>query len=410
MTKQLTLLALAALAVGSAQAQTPSSVNIFGVVDVGVVALDGAGDKTRKFVSSGQQMGSRLGLRGTEVIAPGWEARFIIEHQFYADTGSQSQQTPVTGTALPEWVFANVSPFIRNSLAPTLGATLNAGLNNRFWHRQAWAGLVTPVGAFTAGRQYSPAFATYARFDPHLAGNVGNMLTLFAAPTGLEVRIDDSVQWVVEKSGFRLNVMVGAGEGALGNGRFTGISAGYATGGFDVGLGYNVRKNSDGLDALKNTTLGASYSVGPWKATGVWMKVQDEASTLGPQLRASIGASTPAPLRASFLAAGAQIAKNLGWDGTMLYGGIHYQINERNKLVVSYGQYDDENDARDMAIAGVALEHSLSKRTSIWLSGSKIDNKSGSQVLPFGQGLYYGISDKPGKDSSAASVNIVHRF
>lgn len=409
--KQLSVLALAVIAACSAQAQSGgSSLDLYGVVDVGVVAIDGAGDKTRRFVSSGQQLGSRLGLRGTEDIGPGWQARFTIEHQFYADTGLQSQQTPVTGTALPDWVFAGVPLTIKAALAPTLGATLNASLENRFWHRQAWVGLVTPVGAFLGGRQYSPAFATFGRFDPHQAGNVGNVLPLFAAPTGIEVRIDNSVQWVIEKSGFRLNAMAGMGEGGLGNGRFTGISAGYAAGGFDVGVGYNQRENSDGNKALTNTIVGASYATGPFKVTGMWMQIQDDNSVLGPQLRASIGASAPAPLRASFLAAGAQIARNLGWDGDLLYGGVHYQITPRNRIVVSYGQYDDANPARDMAVAGLALEHSLSKRTSIWLSGSKIDNKSGSQLLPFGQGIYYGISDKPGRDSSALSANLVHRF
>jgi hypothetical protein len=345
-----------------------------------------------------------------EVISPGWEARFLVEHQFYADTGGQSQEAPVSGTTLPNWVFAGVPLTIKGALAPTLGATLNASLENRFWHRQAWVGLVTPAGAILAGRQYSPAFATYGRFDPHQAGNVGNALTLFAAPTGIEVRVDNSLQWVVEKSGFRVNAMVGLREGAIGNGNFAGVSAGYAVGGLDVGVGYNTRKNSDGDKALTNTVVGASYSTGPWKATGMWMRVKDENSVLGPQLRAAIGATAPAPLRASFLAAGAQIARNLGWDGDLLYGGVHYQINANNKLVLSYGQYDDSNDARDMAVAGVALEHSLSKRTAVWLSGAKIDNKTGSQLLPFGQGLYYGITDKPGRDSSAISVNLVHRF
>lgn len=412
MNKQITRLALAAAlaAAGQAQAQgAASSVNLFGVVDLGVVSLDGNG-KTRSFVSSGQQMGSRLGVRGTEVIAPGWEARFILEHQFYADTGLQNQQTPVSGTNLPDWVFAGVPLTIKAALAPTLGATLNASLENRFWHRQAWVGLVTPVGGFLAGRQYSPAFQIYGRFDPHLAGNVGNPLVLFAAPTGLDVRVDNSLQWVVEKGGLRATAMVAPGEGAIGSGDFMGLSAAYAVGGLDVGVGYNERENSDGAKALRNTIVGASYAAGPFKVTGMWLKVKDDNSILGPQLRASIGASAPAPLRASFLAAGAQIARNTGWDGELIYGGVHYMIGARNKIVASYAQYDDASNARDMAIAGLALEHILSKRTSIWLSGSKVDNKSGSQVLPFGQGLFYGITDKPGRDSSAASVNIVHRF
>lgn len=412
MNKQLNILALAALAACGAQAQqaSGSSLQLFGIVDVGVVAVDGAGDKTRRFVSSGQQVGSRLGFRGTEEFAPGWKGMFTIEHQFYTDTGIESQATPVSGTALPDWVFAGVPLTIKAALAPTLGATLNDSLRNRFWHRQAWVGLVTPVGGFLAGRQYSPAFATFGRFDPHQAGNVGNLLTLFAAPTGIEVRVDNSVQWVVEKDGLRFNAMVGAAEGAVGNGRFTGVSLGYAKGGFDIGVGLNQRQNSDGNDALENSIVGASYTTGSFKFTGLVMQVKDQNSVLGPQLRASVGASAPAPLRASFLAAAAQISKNMGWDGQVAYGGVHYQVNASNKVVVSYGQYDDSNNARDMAVAGVALEHSLSKRTQVWLSGARIDNKTGSQVLPFAQGLYYGITDKPGRDSSAYSLTLVHRF
>lgn len=404
-------LALALAAGGTAQAQgTGSGVNLFGIVDLGVVAIDGAGKSTQTFLSSGQQMGSRLGVRGTEVIAPGWEARFTLEHQFYADTGLQNQQTPISGTSLPDWVFAGVPLTIKAALAQTLGASLNASLENRFWHRQSWVGLVTPVGGFLLGRQYSPAFVTYGRFDPHLAGNIGNPLALFAAPTGIEVRVDNSVQWVVEKGGLRASVMVAPGEGAVGNGDFLGVSAGFATGGLDIGVGYNQRENSNGDNALRNVTVGASYTGGSFKAFGLWMQVKDTNSTLGPQLLASIGATAPAPLRASFLAAGAQVARNLGWDGDLLYGGVHIMLGTRNKIVATYAQYDDANNARDMAIAGLALEHSLSKRTSVWLSGARIDNKTGSQVLPFGQGLYYGITDKPGRDSSAYSVNLVHRF
>ena len=36
--------------------------------------------------------------------------------------------------------------------------------------------------------------------------------------------------------------------------------------------------------------------------------------------------------------------------------------------------------------------------------------RTGSQLLPFSQGLYYGITNKPGRDSSALAANLVHRF
>jgi predicted porin len=410
--KQLSVLALALLAVTGSQAQTPSSINVYGILDVGVVAIDGAGDKTRRFVSSGSQVGSRLGLRGTEEISPGWKAMFTIEHQLYADTGSQNQQTPVSGFAIPSRALVGIPNTIRSQLEPALGQSLADSLNNKFWHRQAWVGVVTPVGAVLAGRQYSPAFATFGRFDPHLAGNVGNALATLTVPTGIEVRIDNSVQYVAELGGFRFNAMMGAGEGQVGAAKFWGLSAGYAVGPFDIQIAHQRRKTSEGLDSLENTVLGASYQWGNFKFTGMYLTAKDKHPTLGAQLRAQLNANTsiPAALKPAFLAYGTQIANNLGFDGELAYGGVHYQINERNKLVVSYGSYTDAVAEREAAIGGIALEHSLSKRTSIWLSGGYVDNKTGQQILPYAQGLLYGFTDKPGRDSSAYSLNLVHRF
>lgn len=408
----LTIALLCGGAAAQSQPSAESSVQLYGIIDVGVIAIDGYGDKTRRFVSSGTQLGSRLGLRGNEDLGGGWRAMFTLEHQLYADTGSQNQQTPISGFAIPARALVGVPNTIRSQLEPALGASLAASLNNRFWHRQAWAGIVTPVGAVLAGRQYSPAFATYGRFDPHQAGNIGNALATLSVPTGLEVRIDNSLQYVAEMNGFRFNAMLGAGEGEVGPGRFWGVSAGYASGGFDIGVGHQRRKTSEGLDSLENTIVGASYSTGPWKVTGLVVSAKDKHPILGAQLRAQLNANTaiPAALKPAFLAYGTQIASNLGFDGHLAYGGVHYLVNERNRVVLSYGAYSDSVAAREAAIGGVALEHMFSKRTSVWLSASYVDNKSGQQVLPYSQGLLYGFTDKPGKDASAYSLNLVHRF
>ncbi len=414
MKKQISLLAVAAgLACGAQAQQAGSSVTMFGVIDVGVTVLDGAqGSKSIKMVSSGQQLGSRLGFRGSEDLGQGWRAVFNFEHQFYADIGSQSQPAPLSGFAIPVRALVGIPNTVRSQLEPVLGQSLAASLNNAFWHRQAFVGLVTPVGGVLAGRQYSPVFATFARYDPHQAGNVGNAFATLTVPTGLEVRINNSLQYVVEKNGFRLNAVVGAGEGDVGPGRFWGISAGYSSGGLDVGIAHQERLTSEGLKSLTNNVVGASYTTGPWKFQGMWLSAKDKHPILGAQLRAQLNASTaiPASLKPAFLAYGSQIASNLGFDGHLVYGGVHYMINERNRLVASYGAYSDNVEAREAAIAGLALEHIMSKRTSIWLSGGYVDNKTGQQILPYSQGHLYGFTDKPGRDSSAYSVNVVHRF
>ena len=57
MKKHITLVALAASALCANAQQAPSSLNLYGIIDVGVTAIDGYGDKTRRFVSSGTQVG-----------------------------------------------------------------------------------------------------------------------------------------------------------------------------------------------------------------------------------------------------------------------------------------------------------------------------------------------------------------
>lgn len=410
--KHYSLLAMAALlACGGARAQT-SSVNLYGIIDVGVVALDGVDDKTRHLVSSGNQVSSRLGFRGTEEISTGWKAIFTLEHQLYADTGSISQSSPQSGFKIPNRALVGVPNTIRSQLEPQLQASLQASLQNKFWHRQAWVGVITPVGAVTVGRQYSPVYATFGKFDPHQAGNVGNAFAALTVPTGVEIRIDNSVAYTAEMSGFRFNAIVAAGEGDVGPGRFWGTSLQYAKGPLELGVAYQSRRTSEDLQSLQNLMVGGTYEWGDFKFFGEYLRVKDHHPQLGAQLRYALNTSTaiPAALKPAFLAYGSQIADALGFDGHLIYGGVHYMVTPRVKLVASYGSYNDKVDLRDVAIAGLAAEYIFSKRTSIWLSGGYVDNKTGQQVLPFSQSSLYGFTDKPGRDSSAVSLNIVHRF
>lgn len=415
--RQLSAWVIAALTVSGAAAQSGSDpgttgVSLYGIVDVGVVGISGAGAHADLLVSSGSQLGSRVGIRGNEVIAPGWRAVFALEHQLYADSGTVSQQAPLSGYAIPQRALLGIPNTIRSQLEPQLRLALAGALENRFWHRQAWVGLVTPVGGVLLGRQYSPAFQTFGRFDPHQAGNVGNALATLSVPTGLEVRIDNSVQYVVEAGGWRFNLMGGSGENQSGAGDFWGVGLGYTIGGLDLGVAHQQRKTADGLRSLENNIVGAAYTWGPLKLTGLYLTARDRHPTLGAELRSALAASTQIPesLKPAFLAYGSQIASNLGFDGNLAYGGVHYQLNARNKVVLSYGRYSDEVSAREAAIAGIAFEHSLSRRTQVWLSFGYVDNRNGQQILPFAQGLLYGFTDQPGRNSRALSLNLVHRF
>ena len=115
MNRNLTVFAVLGLVGGFASAQ--SSVTLYGVADAAVERVKGATSTVR--MASGQQQGSRWGMRGSEDLGGGLKAVFQIEAGLSLNTGALGQ----------------------------------GGLG---FGRQAYVGLAGGFGAIRAGRQYSP--------------------------------------------------------------------------------------------------------------------------------------------------------------------------------------------------------------------------------------------------------------
>jgi len=144
---------LIALACGAAHAQVPPGVQLYGIVDAGVQRVTGYSGGTDTKLVSGIMEGSRFGLRGNEDLGGGWRALFVLENRTELNNGTLGSRPP-SGLQLPDR-FSQASllglpgalqPAL-NQLAPQL-ATQGLGVNlaNAFWDRQAFAGVVTPVG------------------------------------------------------------------------------------------------------------------------------------------------------------------------------------------------------------------------------------------------------------------------
>ena len=89
---------LAAVAVLGAFAGTAlaADVQLYGVVDLGVnwTQVDKNGTKTDSFgLQSGQNSGSRFGLKGVEDLGNGYKVGFILENQFSADDGTLDENS-----------------------------------------------------------------------------------------------------------------------------------------------------------------------------------------------------------------------------------------------------------------------------------------------------------------------------
>lgn len=145
MKKVLAVAALLGLA-GAAQAQ----VTIYGLIDMSVGQNEYLGEKNAQFHSGGDDGSSqgnstsRIGLKGTTVVAPGIKANFQLETNGITSAGD-----------IP---------------APT-------------FNRQAWAGFSGSFGEVRLGKQDSVAFQTMIGFDFNGAANAASAQAAAGAGT-----------------------------------------------------------------------------------------------------------------------------------------------------------------------------------------------------------------------------------
>ena len=113
------------------QAQSTSSVTLYGVVDLSVGGISSQNAGTSLKMLSGVQSGSRWGLRGSEDLGGGTRANFVLESGFLANEGRSAQ-------------------------------------GSRLFGRAAWLGLSGDWGEWRLGRQTSASSLTLADFDAFL--------------------------------------------------------------------------------------------------------------------------------------------------------------------------------------------------------------------------------------------------
>lgn len=215
--KILTALGLAALAV---PVYAQSSVEVYGIADVGVeflnhVPVAGGGSKNLVGIQSGNIQTSRLGFRGTEDLGGGLNANFGLESGFSMDTGA-----------------------------------LNNG--GRLFGRQAWVGLSSAYGQIQLGREvnsvydFGVAFDPYSgmrysgtTYDPAYAGRADNAIKYLGQFGALDVRTQYSMGYDGAKG-------IGEVPGAFKVGKEMGWFAAYDFGNVRIGANYD-RQNGPTL-------------------------------------------------------------------------------------------------------------------------------------------------------------------
>lgn len=424
--KKLSLTTIAVFGIlGAPAAMAQTTVTLYGLLDGGYNRVTGLRSGTVNTLASGIMEGSRFGMRGTEDIGGGYKAVFTLENRLELDTGGVSN-TPNSGTQLParvaSTILANLPPAVITALGGSARAAgtvdaINGGLatnsfgvnigptGNRLFDRQAFTGLVTPVGAFTLGRQYTPAYLVTASFDASQTQSslsAGQVATL---PAAFDIRLSNTLQYGIQLNGITATLMYGAGETAGSNSanRFLGAMAMYKGNGFGLGYGHNEKKNEFGQKSLTNNIFGASVDVGPGTLYGQYATIKDN----NPSGLSPLFATLPAALVPAI-----QNAYNVAFrqDAKLYHIGYKFTFGA-NTIVTAYNRLDDRRAVNaDTDSYGVTYTYALSKRTNLNAVLTRFNNKGQGQAAPGGNGFLGGVTAAPGVDSTNIAFGVRHYF
>ena len=339
MKKSLMAVALVGAFAGVAHAQT--AVQIYGTLDAGLQKRTGAG-QTGDTLTIGKRAANTLGFKGTEDLGNGLKALFQLEIRYEPDTG-----------------------------------TLENG-NRPLFQGQSRVGLQGDFGMVRIGRGLTPYQETIGAFEPfHALPHQGGFYTDLAIagynsapldPAGASGNRWSNALWYNTPvvSGFQVNAAIASKENNGGPAANLGLGAQYPAGAqasanpFSVSATYNNGPAAVMLGYERNAveskvwSIGAAYNVTPeLKLTGLYSR-QNQSNILV-TLPAGSGSKTDAWV--------------LGANYTMGPG----------KFLAGYGQKDPDGSVKTKQLS-LGYEYSLSKRTYVYVEGSRKDGPQSQLV------------------------------
>lgn len=455
MRKSLLALALtAAFPVAFAQGSASGgSVELYGIVDIGVESVDNGPGASVTRVTSGISTGSRWGIRGSENLGNGYRALFTLESRLELDSGGVSNTgaifyCPTPGlcpgvtllppaTALPP---ANQAAILGgNSAVNTalLQAVSTVNSVGALFDRQAYAGLVTPFGAIIAGRQYTPNYEVlvkYNSFADSFAGNPGQVIPI-------NIRANNAIQYRAELSGFTASLMYGFGgsEGrraerttAPGGGDdFLGANLQYNAPTFGIGVGYNRNKTvtfaapTESRTGLETLSIGGSATLGSVKLFATYLTAENKNPVLRPEDIQNIVITTGGNQAAINGILGNLFINAFDVDSlrgvvgpvdvTMYHLGLQWTAGA-GTLHASYANSKDTGRSpwatadASVDLFGLAYYYNLSRRSALYASAALASNKDQARAALGAACCRGGWTTSPGEDSTVYQIGMRHTF
>lgn len=365
-------LTFAALAFSSTAAWSQSSVTLYGTIDSAITyARPGKGSESEIRADSGVSNGSRWGVTGREDIGGGLTARFVLESGFASNSGSLQQ----------------------------------GGL---FFGRQAAVGIESRSGwSVMAGRQNSPISLSLIATDAggqifwgnnQVAGNgVYQSPAATATQAGYQAtdRVDNSVlgTWAIKNLTVRL--MLSTGDGAnSGSGRMINGSATYSMG--------------SALLTASVTGFRQYQADIPAGADPAWQTEFMVGGTYDFQiLKVLAGYYRYNPSQTNLAITDATLV-----DTSTYWLGIRVPVFTVDRLIVEVlrTRFDFPTSRGYGTTFGIAYDHPLSKRTSVYASYGQLNNSANSPALLWAGTAVLNYPATKGASPRAFSVGIRHVF
>ena len=340
------LIALAVLGAFAGVASAQSSVTIGGTVDLNARNVSNSGHGSVQSLSNNGLSSSALRFLGTEDLGGGLKAGFWLEAAISPDTGSVD--------------------------------------TTRFFGRRSTVSLLGNFGEVRLGRDYTPTFWNMTVFDPFGTNGIGSSLipSVYAGQTTY-VRADNSIGYLLPAiGGIYGQVMAAAGEGNLA-GKYVGGRLGFAAGPFDVAAAYGRQYAATGATAFAPGVVVGTGRFQTWNIAGSYNFGM--AKVMAQYNNEKFGGN------------------NRKTDRYLL--GVSVPMGQ-GTINASYIRTDQKNSSNDVTQIALGYQYALSKRTTLYGTGSRLDNK-GALALSIGG---HTSDPTPGGNSTGLEFGLRHTF
>lgn len=418
------IVCLGALALSaSVPAMGQNSVTLYGLADAGINYVSGQ-DSAKTKLASGIMEGSKWGLKGNEDLGGGYRAVFTLESRVELDTGANSNRT-ASGSQLPDRFGFTAAQFgvpvlfqptvdgLLGGINASVGSQIGVNLQNRLFDRQAFVGLVTPVGAVLMGRMYTPGYELFYLYDGMETQTSLSVAQIATLPPSVDIRRDNSIAYRIQKDGFTGTLTYSFGEqpGSASRGRYLGANFYYTAPTWGGGVGVAHNKNTAGETALRNFVAGGFAEVGPGRLTLLFLKAKDENPEFVVPIRAALQTNLGGtPLAGLIGPIGDAYQDAFRQDAHLYHVGYRLRSGP-HQVTFAYNHFNDrERDDADISSYGAVYTYAFSKRTDVNFVLTRFDNDSNAQAAPGGNGFFGGVTSEGGQDAHNVAIALRHRF